>query len=96
MGVYNGWERANWFAKPGDDTSEESTQTWSRLGPWEKRVKEECEAVRDAVGVLDLPGFSRFRLSGNGCANWLETLIAGALPKIGKMNLAYFSDKRGN
>ena len=23
MGCYNGWERANWFAKPGDDTSEE-------------------------------------------------------------------------
>ena len=95
MGVYNGWERANWFAKSGDDTSEESTQTWSRLGPWEKRVKEECEAVRDAVGVLDLPGFSRFHLSGNGCSNWLENLIAGALPKIGKMNLAYFSDHRG-
>jgi dimethylglycine dehydrogenase len=24
MGAYNGWERANWFAKPGDDTSEEA------------------------------------------------------------------------
>ena len=95
MGVYNGWERANWFAKPGDDTSEESTQTWSRLGPWEKRVKEECEAVRDSVGVLDLPGFSRFKLSGKGCSSWLESLIVGALPKVGKMNLAYFADERG-
>ena len=27
MGAYGGWERANWFAKPGDDTSEESTHT---------------------------------------------------------------------
>ena len=33
MGAYNGWERANWFAKPGDDTSEEATHTWERLGP---------------------------------------------------------------
>ena len=59
MGVYNGWERANWFAKPGDDTSEESTHTWGRSGPWAQRVREECEAVRDGCGVLDLPGFSR-------------------------------------
>ena len=95
MGVYNGWERANWFAKSGDDLSELSTQTWSRFGPWETRVREECEAVRDSVGVLDLPGFSRFQLSGNGCSSWLESLIVGSLPKVGKMNLAYFADKRG-
>ena len=95
MGAYNGWERANWFAKDGDDTSEESTQTWERNGPWEKRIKEEVEAVRDSVGVLDLPGFSRFNLSGDGAAEYLRGLIAGALPKVGRMNLAYFADSRG-
>ncbi|SHF61172.1 dimethylglycine dehydrogenase [Litoreibacter ascidiaceicola] len=95
MGAYNGWERANWFAKPGDDTSEESTQTWDRNGSWVARVKEEVEAVRDGVGVLDLPGFSRFNLSGEGAAEHLRGKIAGALPKIGRMNLAYFPDSRG-
>ncbi|WP_281857171.1 GcvT family protein [Litoreibacter halocynthiae] len=95
MGAYNGWERANWFAKPGDDTSEESTQTWDRNGPWAARVKEEVEAVRDSVGVLDLPGFSRFNLSGDGAAEHLRGKIAGALPKVGRMNLAYFPDSRG-
>jgi dimethylglycine dehydrogenase len=95
MGSYNGWERANWFAKPGDDTSEESTQTWERNGPWAQRVKEECEAVRDGVGVLDLCGFSRFNLSGEGAAEWLRTQIAGPLCKIGRMALAYFPDSRG-
>jgi len=63
MGAYNGWERANYFAHAGDDTSHEATQTWSRKGPWEERVKEEVEAVRDGVGVLDLAGFSRFNLT---------------------------------
>ncbi|TDT73023.1 dimethylglycine dehydrogenase [Litoreibacter halocynthiae] len=95
MGAYNGWERANWFAKSGDDTSEESTQTWGRNGPWAARVKEEVEAVRDGVGVLDLPGFSRFNLSGEGAAEYLRGKIAGALPKVGRMNLAYFPDSRG-
>jgi dimethylglycine dehydrogenase len=95
MGAYNGWERANWFAQPGDDTSEETTQTWGRSGPWEQRIREECEAVRDSVGVLDLPGFSRFNLSGTGAADWLRARITGGLPKTGRMNLAYFADDRG-
>jgi len=95
MGAFNGWERALWFARPGDDTSEEATQTWARSGPWEPRVREECEAVRDHVGVLDLPGFSRFNLSGEGAAEWLRGMIAGGLPKVGRLNLAYFPDHRG-
>jgi dimethylglycine dehydrogenase len=95
MGAYNGWERANWFAKDGDDTSEEATHTWDRSGPWQQRVKEECEAVRDHVGVLDLPGFSRFNLSGEGAAEYLRGKITGGLPKVGRMNLAYFADSRG-
>ncbi len=95
MAPYNGWERAEWFARPGDDTSWEATQTWNRAGPWEARIREECEAVRDGVGVLDLPGFSRFELSGPGAAEWLIGRIAGALPKIGRLALAYFADDRG-
>jgi dimethylglycine dehydrogenase len=95
FGAYNGWERANWFARPGDDTSAEATQTWARSGPWEARIREECEAVRDQVGVLDLPGFARFNLSGEGAAEWLLGRIAGGLPKVGRMSLAYFPDHRG-
>ncbi|MFV2034823.1 MAG: glycine cleavage T C-terminal barrel domain-containing protein, partial [Halocynthiibacter sp.] len=95
MGAYNGWERANWFATAGDDTSEDATRTWDRQGPWAKRIAEECAAVRDAVGVLDLPGFSRFSLAGPGSAEWLRGRVTGALPKVGRMNLAYFSDNRG-
>ncbi|MFV1602638.1 MULTISPECIES: GcvT family protein [unclassified Phaeobacter] len=95
MGAYNGWERANWFAKDGDDTSEEATHTWGRSGPWQQRIKEECEAVRDGVGVLDLPGFSRFNLDGEGAAEFLRGMITGGLPKAGRMNLVYFADNRG-
>ena len=95
MGAYNGWERANWYAKPGDDTSEETTQTWARSGPWEPRIREECEAVRDGCGVLDLPGFSRFRVQGVGADDWLRGFVTGALPKVGRINLVYVSDGRG-
>ncbi|MEM9710119.1 MAG: FAD-dependent oxidoreductase [Pseudomonadota bacterium] len=95
MGAYNGWERANWFAKPGDDSSEAATETWERAGPWEIRVQEECEAVRDHVGVLEMSGFSRYALAGPGAADWLNAQVAGKLPKIGRVSLGYFSDSRG-
>ena len=95
MGAYNGWERANWFAKDGDNLSEDATLTWDRDGAWTQRVKEECEAVRDGVGVLDLPGFSRFKISSEGADAWLRSQITGALPKVGRVGLVYFSDSRG-
>lgn len=95
MGAYNGWERANWFAKEGDDTSKDATQTWARNGPWQKRVGQECEAVRDHCGVIDLAGFSRFTLKGDGAADFLAQQITGRLPKIGRIGLAYFADHRG-
>ena len=95
FGAYNGWERANWFAKPGDDTSESATQTYRRDGPWAKRVCEECLAVRDTAGILDLPGFSRFRVEGNGAREWLSGLTTGTVPKPGRIGLAYFADEMG-
>jgi len=95
MGAYGGWERANWFACPGDDTSEEATQTWERDGPWFPRVREECLAVRDAVGVLDLAGFSWFHLKGDGARDWLRGMITGGVPRVGRLGLGYFADDAG-
>ncbi|MEZ5802938.1 MAG: FAD-dependent oxidoreductase [Rhizobiaceae bacterium] len=95
FGAFNGWERALWYAQPGDDTSEAATQTYDRDGPWQKRVREECLAVRDAAGILDLPGFSRFRLKGPDARDWLSTLITGVVPKPGRIGLGYFADDSG-
>jgi dimethylglycine dehydrogenase len=93
--AYNGWERATWYAEAGDDTSEAATQTFDRDGPWQKRIREECLAVRDAAGILDLPGFSRFRLKGAGARDWLSRQITGVVPKPGRIGLGYFADEQG-
>ncbi len=95
FGVYGGWERANWFAQPGDDISEDATQTWERDGPWFPRIREECEAVRDAAGVLNLSGFSRYLVTGVGAAEWLDGLMTGRIPSVGRIGLGYFPDERG-
>lgn len=95
FGAMNGWERALWFARPGDDTSEEATRTWRRDGPWQARVREEALAVRDHAGLLDLPGFSRFVLEGPGAAAWLSEQITGRVPRLGRLGLGYFADEDG-
>lgn len=95
FGTYNGWERANWFASDGDDTSEKSTHTFRREGPWFKRVKEECEAVRDAAGIIDISGFSRIEVKGSNAREWLSGVITGNVPKIGRIGLGYFANPNG-
>jgi len=95
FGAWNGWERAMWYARPGDDTSEAAQRTWDRRGPWWDAVHGECLAVRDHAGILDLPGFSRFRLSGAGAAGWLAEQIAGRVPGEGRVGLGYFADDKG-
>jgi dimethylglycine dehydrogenase len=93
--AYNGWERATWYSGAGDDVSEEATLTFRRDGPWQHRVREECLAVRDAAGILDLPGFSRFNLEGPGAAEWLSLQVTGLVPKPGRIGLVYFADDQG-
>lgn len=95
FGAYNGWERANWFARPGDDTSEAAQRTWDREGPWFGAVRAECEAVRDHAGLIEIPGFTRLHLRGPGARAHLDALTPSRLPKPGRLGLAYFPDARG-
>ncbi len=95
FGPYNGWERALWYARAGDDVTEEAQRTWDREGPWFGAVKAECAAVRDGCGILDLPGFSRFFIEGPGAAAWLAAQITGKVPSVGRLGLAYFADDKG-
>jgi dimethylglycine dehydrogenase len=95
FGAYNGWERANWFAKAGDDTSEEATQTWARNGPWHARVAEEAQSVRDNCGILPISGFSRIKVTGKDARAYVDGLTASRLPSPGRVSLAYFPDNRG-
>jgi dimethylglycine dehydrogenase len=94
FGARGGWERAVWFATPGE--TPEAGLTFAREGAWFPAVAAECRAVAERVGILDLPGFAKFELSGPGGAAWLDGLIAGALPKVGRLALSYFCAPRGS
>lgn len=51
-------------------------------------VAEECKAVREKVGLLDITAFSRYEVSGPGAKEWLDQLLACALPAPGRAKLA--------
>lgn len=93
FGAAAGWERPVWFPRPGKD---EAVQKPSyHHTNWFEAVREECLAIRDRVGLMDLCGFSRFEVSGDGAAEWLRGLITGALPKVGRIGLIYFATEKG-
>jgi len=92
MGSYGGWERADWFTE--NESLKKPATSYDRQH-WFDDVARECENVSINCGLIDLTGFSRFEISGDGASQWLETIITGNLPKIGKVGLIYFSSPQG-
>lgn len=92
FGARGGWERATWFPQDGDKRDYEPGYHHS---DWFKTVGDECRHVREKVGLLDLGGFSKFELKGTGAAAWLDTMIAGKLPRPGRLTLSYFCAPSG-
>ena len=80
-----GWERAKWFAAEGV----EERYGFRRMN-WFEPVAEECRAVRERVGVLDLSSFSKFDVSGRDAAAFLDRIIANRVPRRdGRVVLAH-------
>ena len=73
----NGWERAAFFDPEG--TVEQPSLTLRRERNWNPLVAAEVRAVREAVGVIDLGGFSKFMLEGPGAASMLDRLLCSRL-----------------
>ena len=71
------------FAPPGF----EETPTLKRSNA-HALVGEECRAVRETAGLLDITAFSRFEVRGEGAKEWLDELLAGRLPKENRVRLA--------
>jgi dimethylglycine dehydrogenase len=82
-GASYGLELPLYFAPEGF----EETPTLKRSNAF-PIVAEECKTVREAVGLLDISGFSRFEVTGNGAEAWLDQMMASKLPGPGRARLA--------
>ncbi|MBO6776183.1 MAG: FAD-dependent oxidoreductase [Marinibacterium sp.] len=51
-------------------------------------VAEECKAIREGVGLMDITGFSRFEVTGPNAEKWLDWMMASKLPSPGRAKLA--------
>ncbi len=91
FGARGGWERPIWFAAPTDAAPTDAADTLSfrRARTCFDAVGREVQAVRERVGLLDLPGFSKFHVTGPGATAFLDRLVCSRLPKIGRIGLAY-------
>jgi dimethylglycine dehydrogenase len=71
------------------------TLTFRREQPWLDVVKNEVHAVRTHVGLMDLPGFTKFMIAGPGAAAFLDRLVCSRLPRLNRISLAYVLNTHG-
>ena len=73
MGELAGWERANWFAKEGQDASYH--YSWGRQN-WFENSAEEHRAVRENIGIYDMSSFGKIRVEGTQAEAFLNHICA--------------------
>lgn len=75
-----------------DDFEETPTLKRSNAHPI---VAEECRAIREGVGLLDITGFSRYEVTGPNAEKWLDRIMASKLPGPGRARLAPMLSESG-
>ncbi|MEM7357965.1 MAG: FAD-dependent oxidoreductase [Pseudomonadota bacterium] len=79
-----GLEHALWFADGPDDAHEEPTFSRSRAHEY---VAAEVKAVRESVGAIEIANFAKHKFSGPDARKFLNHVMAGRIPKPGRINL---------
>src|SRR3984957_836451 len=92
MGANFGLEHALWFAPPGMPATETPTYRRSEAFPV---VREECQAVRRAVGLYETTNYGKYQVTGSGARAWLDRVFACRIPKAGRLGLAPMLNEAG-
>ncbi|MEM6823981.1 MAG: FAD-dependent oxidoreductase, partial [Pseudomonadota bacterium] len=83
-GAQYGLEVPNYFAE-GDEPRFE-TPSFRRSNAWEATARE-VAAVRGGVGINETHNFSKFDVTGPDARAWLDRIMAGRIPKPGRLAL---------
>ncbi|MEO0358915.1 MAG: aminomethyltransferase family protein, partial [Pseudomonadota bacterium] len=83
-GAQFGLEVANYFAC-GDEARFE-TPSFRRSNAWDATARE-VAAVRGSVGINECHNFSKFEVRGPNARAWLDRIMAGRIPKPGRLAL---------
>ena len=92
MGQGFGLEHALWFADGPEDAHEEPSFARNRSHDY---VAAEVKAVRSAVGAIEIANFAKHDVRGAGALAWLDHLLAGRMPKPGRISLTPLLTPKG-
>jgi dimethylglycine dehydrogenase len=84
FGSAYGMEHVNYFAKHGETPYE--IPSFRRSNAFDT-IAEECAAVREGVGINEVHNFGKYEISGPAAAEYLDTIMAGRIPKPGRLSL---------
>ena len=87
-----GLEHALWFADGPADAHEQPAFNRSRAHPY---VAREVKAVREAVGAIEIANFAKHEFKGPGARAYLDHVLAGRLPKPGRLSLTPMLTPKG-
>ncbi|SNT76893.1 GcvT family protein [Paracoccus seriniphilus] len=88
MGELAGWERANWFADPGQKAEYE--YSWKRQN-WFDNAAREHKAIRENVGIYDMSSFGKIRVEGPDAEDFLNYISGSDLSvPVGKIVYSQF------
>lgn len=83
-GQQYGLEVVNYHALPGEPRYEEPS--FKRSNAWEA-TRQEVMAVREGVGINEVQNFGKYRITGPNARAWLDRIMAGNIPKPGRLSL---------
>ena len=92
MGQGFGLEHALWFANGPEDAHEVPTFERNRSHDY---VAREVQAVREAVGGIEIANFAKHEVKGPDARAWLNKALAGFVPKPGRLTLTPMLTEKG-
>ena len=87
-----GLEVPNYFATGNEPTYE--TPSFRRSDAFDATAREVL-GVRGAVGINELQNFGKYRVTGPQARAWLDRIMAGRIPKIGRLSLSPMLSPKG-
>ena len=88
FGEIAGWERANWFARDGQEP--EYQYSWKRQNFFDN-VAEEQHAIRTNVGMYDMSSFGKLRVEGKDAESFLNYVCGASMSvPVGKIVYTQF------
>ncbi|VAV97887.1 Aminomethyl transferase family protein, partial [hydrothermal vent metagenome] len=87
-----GLEVVNYFTE-GDEPRFE-TPSFRRSNAFDATARE-VKAVREAVGINEVHNFGKYLVTGAGARDWLDRIMAGRIPKPGRLSLTPMLSPKG-